>query len=123
MMVDITLFNNRDAQTIGLNFETLTQLHVLLLDGYKDFVSNAPADWKKDGFLLNNKPIIITSRYGQNASIAIQDNEDQEANDWNLERDYSKIAFLTFALATSIEFVFTPCLSLAIYSFRRVSFS
>jgi hypothetical protein len=89
-----------------LNFETLTKLHTLLLDGYDDFVSGAPADWKKDGFLPNNKPIIITSRYGQNASIALEDNQEQEANDWNLERDYSKIAFLTFALATSIESVF-----------------
>jgi hypothetical protein len=101
------IYDYRDGRTIGLNFETLSKLHTLLLDGYNDFVSNAPADWKKDGFLLNNKPIIITSRYGQNACIALEDNEDQEANDWNLERDYSKIAYLTFALATSIESVFT----------------
>jgi len=100
---NITVYVHRDCPTIGLNFETLTALHALLLDGYDDFVANAPAHWKKDGFLLNNKPIMITSRYGQNACIALEDNEDQEANDWNLERDYSKIAYLTFALATSIE--------------------
>jgi len=107
LVANINTYFHRDGPTIGLNFETLSKLHTLLSEGYDDFVSQAPADWKKDGFLLNNKPIMITSRYGQNASIALEDNQDQEANDWNSERDYSKIAFLTFALATSIELVFT----------------
>ena len=98
-----TFCSSRDDKTIGLNFECLKALHNLLLDGYDDWVNDAPPHWKKDGFLQNNKPIMITSRYGQNAGIAIQDNEDQEAEDWNSERNYSKIAYLTFALATSIE--------------------
>jgi hypothetical protein len=115
IVANIDIHYYRDSRTIGLNFETLTKLHTLLLDGFDDFVSLAPAEWKKDGFLQNNKPIIITSRYGQNASIALEDNQDQEANDWNSERDYSKIAYLTFALATSIESVFTfiPYISLS----------
>ena len=107
IVANIDIHYYRDSRTIGLNFETLTTLDALLLNGYTDFVSHAPADWKKDGFLLNNKPIMVTSRYGQNACIALEDNEDQEANDWNNERDYSKIAYLTFALATSIELVST----------------
>jgi hypothetical protein len=101
--LNLTLLPSREDHTIGLNFEALTALHSLLVDGYDDWVDGAPSHWKKDGFLRNNKPIIITSRYGQNASIAVYGNEEQEAEDWNSERNYSKIAYLTFALATSIE--------------------
>lgn len=37
-------------------------------------------------------------------AIAIPENEDNEASAWQLERDYNKIAFLTVAIATSIEY-------------------
>ncbi|KAI9429358.1 hypothetical protein H4582DRAFT_2150251 [Lactarius indigo] len=47
--------------------------------------------------------IVVTSRYGQNAAIALAGNEDNEAESWDTERDYSKISYVTFALATSIE--------------------
>lgn len=99
----ITSVVYRDQKTIGLNFETLTTLHHQIFNGYNDWVHNAPAHWKKDRFLEKHRPIMITSRYGQNAGIALPNNREQEAEDWNSERDYSKIAYLTFALATSIE--------------------
>jgi hypothetical protein len=86
-----------------LNFECLNALHNHIVDGYGDWVKKAPSGWTKDGFLQKNKPIMITSRYGQNAAIALPGNQANEAEDWNSERDYSKIAYLTFALATSIE--------------------
>lgn len=73
--------------------------------GYQDWVNKAPVYWNKDGFLRKNSPILITSRYGQNASIALPNNELNEANAWDRERKYSKVAFLTFAIATSIEYV------------------
>ena len=96
----------RDDPTVRLNFEDVQSLDHYLVRGYDNWVDGSPDTWKRDGFLQNNSPIIITSRYGQNATIALLDNEDQEAEDWHHERDYSKIAFLTFALATSIEYVF-----------------
>lgn len=67
-------------------------------------MNDAPSDWNEDGFLVENSPIIVTSRFGQNVSIAIPGNEESEESDWQLERDYTKIAFLTMAIATSIEY-------------------
>jgi hypothetical protein len=101
----LTFFTSRDDLTIRLNFEDIQSLDNHLVDGYDDWVNGLPNHWKRDGFLEKHTPILITSRFGQNASIALPNNEDQEAEDWHQERDYSKIAFLTFALATSIEYV------------------
>ncbi len=88
---------------IKLNFEDLKLLDALIVEGYHDWVDNAPERWKVDGFLQNKSPIVVTSRFGQNARIAAPGNESQEAEAWQLERDYSKLAFVTFALATLIK--------------------
>ena len=74
-----------------------------IVSGYSEWVEKAPAHWTADGFLKNHSPIVITSRYGQNAAIAIPGQEEVEADIWDMDRDFSKVAFLTFALATSIE--------------------
>jgi hypothetical protein len=94
---------DRHEQVIKLNFHNLKQLDSLLVGGYREWVENAPDHWKVDGFLKNKSPIVVTSRFGQNAWIATPGNEAHEAIAWQLERDYSKLAFVTFALATSIQ--------------------
>lgn len=71
-------------------------------------MNRAPEHWKIDGFLEDNSPIVVTSRFGQNARIAAPGNEAQEAESWQSERDYSKFAFLTVAIATSIQYVLHP---------------
>jgi hypothetical protein len=88
---------------IKLNFEEVTKLDRILLRDYRKWVEGAPDNWKVDGFLENKSPIVVTSRFGQNARIAALGNEDAEANSWELERNYSKLAFMTFALATSLK--------------------
>lgn len=98
-------FSVREEQKIKLNFEDLRDFDALLVRGYDDWVENAPEHWKADGFLSGNSPVVVTSRYGQNAEIALPNNQQREAVSWELDRDYSKIAFLTFALATKIECV------------------
>jgi len=79
--------------------------------GYHTWVADAPDHWKTDDFLKENSPIIITSCYSQNARIAIPGKEDDEAAAWDLKCNYSKVAFLTFALATSIEYAPPLCCS------------
>lgn len=103
-MTDILLLYRSD-QTIRLNFEDVKDLDTDMVDKYDDWVDCAPVHWKLDGFLQNNSPIVVTSRFGQNALIAAPGNEDKEADIWNKQRDYSKIAFLTVAIATEIECV------------------
>lgn len=93
-----------------LNFEEVKLLDEVLVSGYDAWVDGADRSWKADGFLENNSPIVVTSRFGQDARIALRGNEDEEANCWQLERDYSKLAFLTVAIATSIQYVPHPFL-------------
>jgi hypothetical protein len=96
--------------TIKLNMELLKELDDLIVAGYDDWVDAAPDAWKCDGFLIDNSPIVVTSRYGQNAAIALEGNTRAEARAWDRDRDYSKIAYLTVAIATSIEYASHPFL-------------
>jgi hypothetical protein len=96
-------FPDRSERVIKLNFEEVTNLNKILVRDYRKWVEGAPENWKVDGFLENKSPIVVTSRFGQNARIGTPGNEEAEANDWELERDYSKLAFMTFALATSLK--------------------
>ena len=116
--INCHLISFRQDPFISLNFESVRSLHTHIVDGYQSWVNNAPPAWKKDNFLQSHSPIIITSRYGQNASIALPHNNRNEADAWNRERDYSKVAFLTFALATSIEYIisFSSPISITISS-------
>jgi hypothetical protein len=86
-----------------MNMKYLKQLDEELVSGFHDWVKDAPDHWKADGFLTNNSPIVITSCFGQNAPIGLEGEEDAEAAAWDRDRDFSKIAFLTVAIATSIE--------------------
>ncbi|KAH9028272.1 hypothetical protein EDB85DRAFT_2147990 [Lactarius pseudohatsudake] len=95
--------NVLDHGTIKLNQRNTEKLDELMSKGYKDWVKKAPSLWKKDGFLEKHSPIVVTSRYGQNVEIAEGGSEMREASNWNKERDYSKVAFTTVALATLIE--------------------
>ncbi|KAH8977123.1 hypothetical protein EDB86DRAFT_3093129 [Lactarius hatsudake] len=95
--------NILDHGTIKLNQRNTEKLDELISEGYKEWVENAPNSWKKDGFLEKHSPIVVTSRYGQNVEIAEGGNKTGEALHWDKERDYSKVAFMTVALATLIE--------------------
>lgn len=96
---------DRVTDRIRLNFEAVKKLDELISDGYDAWVDSAPPRWRADKFLQHSSPILVTSRYGQDARIAIPGCEAEEAAAWQSDRDYSKIAFLTVAIATSIEYV------------------
>jgi len=74
-----------------------------MVHGYKTWIDNAPKEWKVDSFLEGKSPIMVTSRFNQDAKIAVPGNEAKEATAWGLECDFSKLAFFTFALATTIK--------------------
>ncbi|KAH8979153.1 hypothetical protein EDB86DRAFT_3089374 [Lactarius hatsudake] len=95
--------NVLDHRTIKLNQRNTEKLDELISEGYEEWVENTPRSWKKDGFLKRHSPIVVTSQYGQNVEISEGGNETREASNWNKERNYSKVAFMTVALATLIE--------------------
>jgi hypothetical protein len=104
----MTLVLDRSERFIKLNFEDLKHLDSLIVKCYDKWVEEAPDGWKVDGFLRDRSPIMVTSQFGQNSSITARGNESHEANAWQLERDYSKMAFLTIALATQIKYALLP---------------
>ncbi|KAH9018519.1 hypothetical protein EDB84DRAFT_1566372 [Lactarius hengduanensis] len=99
----VKVTNALEDEIIRLNFEEVKTLDRLIVSGYSAWARDAPQHWKADGFLEKHCPILVTSRYGQDVAIATPDNGAQAAQNWDLERDYAKVAYLTFALATSIE--------------------
>jgi hypothetical protein len=86
-----------------LNFEEVKELDVEMKSKYKRWVANAPNEWKEDGFLATHSPIAVTTKYGQNTRVAEEGREAIEAETWESERDFSKLACMTLALATSIQ--------------------
>ena len=97
------LTHNRNNPIIRLNFEDVPALDEMIVEGYREWVEDAPEPWKADGFLTKNLPIIVTSCFSQNMAIMLLGNEEEEAAMWNLEQDYLKIVYLTIVLATLIE--------------------
>jgi hypothetical protein len=106
---------------VRLNMELLAQLDDLIVAGFHDWVDAAPESWKRDRFLTENSPIVVTSCYGQNAAIALEGNRRAEAAAWDRDRDYSKIAFLTVAIATSIQYASPLSLFFSVSPFLRVA--
>ena len=86
--------------------QDLKTLDAKLVAGYHDWVDAAPDHWKTDGFLTKHSPIVVTSCFGQNTAIGLEGEEDVEAAAWDRDRDFSKVAFLTVAIATSIQYAF-----------------
>jgi hypothetical protein len=101
-----------------MNMKDLKRLDEELVAGFHNWVQAAPDHWKADGFLTKNSPIVITSCFGQNAAFGLEGDEDIEAAAWDRDRDFSKIAFLTVAIATSIEYAsrHIPCFALYEYA-------
>jgi hypothetical protein len=69
---------------------------------WTSFVQNAPREWLSDEFLTSRVPISVSSRYGQNRALNF---DDEAAEVWERERDYSHIRYMSIALATHIRCV------------------
>ncbi|KAG0697442.1 hypothetical protein DFH29DRAFT_1003759 [Suillus ampliporus] len=97
--------NVLDQRTITLRLQDVLLLNRMMDIQYDDFVANAPASWVKDGWLQQHIPVSVACRYGQNQPIASTDRQALrvEARNWNLERDYTHIRYLSMAVATHIS--------------------
>jgi hypothetical protein len=67
-------------------------------------MEEAPATYHQDGWFENRNPIAVTSRYGQNQPIGLQTHrEGEELYSWETMRQWSKIKYVTVALATHLR--------------------
>ncbi|KAG2090293.1 hypothetical protein BD769DRAFT_1679717 [Suillus cothurnatus] len=56
---------------IILQLEDFKWLHDMFNGGWNDWVDQAPLQWKEDNFLVNNAPVGVMIRYGQNQPLII----------------------------------------------------
>ncbi|KAI5984895.1 hypothetical protein EDD15DRAFT_2201020 [Pisolithus albus] len=76
-----------------------------ILNLWKNWVRQAPELWKRDQFLLDNYPVALTMRYGQNQDLRRSSNSTQvERENWNKDHDYEHVMLFSFSLASHINF-------------------
>jgi hypothetical protein len=81
---------------------SLQQLDQLISDNFADWVINAPHEYKQDGFIIDRKPIIVTSRYGQNQEMTLD--QPAEAESWRTKRDFQHVHYMSVAIATHFRY-------------------
>lgn len=97
---------------ITLRLNDIKSLHRSFRQLWQPWVQDAPASWKRDGFLEHNAPVGITMRYGQNQHIRVTNSTDIEHANWQDDRDYTHIYQLSFSLATHLRSVSLYIISL-----------
>src|SRR5262245_40865341 len=58
-------------EPILMTLSDTMQMDKHIQDDWKNWVSNAPDHWKRDGFLNHRIPISVACRYGQNQPLDI----------------------------------------------------
>jgi hypothetical protein len=75
-----------------------------IINSYTQWIEAAPAAYKSDDMFPSRIPVAITSRFGQNQELASSvELRDEERFNWARDRDYSRIRYLTLALATHVR--------------------
>lgn len=69
------------------------------------FVHNMPSAWKQDSFFLEHTPIVMSCRYGQNQPVGLPNTLVDAARQWNEERHWEDIKYVSMAIATHFEYV------------------
>lgn len=85
---------------VTLNLPMVMSLDRALRSQYDLWVQRAPESYTQDKFFQERVPIIVTSLYGQNQPLGIDPTT--ERGNWHWDRDFSKIRFMTVALATHL---------------------
>jgi len=89
---------------VQLSDAQLRQLDGHICSNYADWVRDAPAEYKTDRFILDRKPIIVTSRYGQNQEMVLEGEE--EAESWRRKRNFEHVRYMSVAIATHFRYVY-----------------
>ncbi|KAG1853395.1 hypothetical protein F4604DRAFT_1933291 [Suillus subluteus] len=90
--------------TLTLRLDDLKLLHRNIVSNWDAWVQEAPPSWKVDGWLQSHVPLSVACRYGQNQPIASSNPNARsvEERNWQVEREYSNIRYLSMAIATDL---------------------
>lgn len=100
----------REELEILLDFDQFQEFNNILVDQYETIVDKAPVSWKDDGFLIDNVPVGITCRYGQDARVCVS--RVAEVVTFEKEHCWEHVHSLDVALATDIRLVPSILLSM-----------
>ncbi|KAF8122097.1 hypothetical protein EV363DRAFT_1405218 [Boletus edulis] len=102
---DIFYRPGQASRNINLRIVDLETLHERFIEDWGDWVAQAPAPWKADRFLLNNTPVTVTMRYGQNQPVLVPNCITPERQSWKRDHKYDHIKQFTFSIASHISFL------------------
>lgn len=72
------------------------------------FRDGAPADWLRNSEIwAESTPVIVAIKIGQDTQICEYDKYAQERDAWSQRFDYSKIRYMTIALASHLAYVWS----------------
>ncbi|KAH9828613.1 uncharacterized protein C8Q71DRAFT_912237 [Rhodofomes roseus] len=91
-----------DQPKIELTHEDVVHIDDTFEAEWRTFVHEMPAAWKKDKFFIHHKPIIMSQRYGQNTPIAVENAIDRETQQWQEERAWGAMKYVSMAVATEL---------------------
>lgn len=95
------LLLNRSHETLELNLTNALQFHDLLKHKYVNYFENAPPSWQEDDFFRTHRPLSITTRYGQNQPLHMDNALAEDC--WENDRNFDRIRRISFAIATDIR--------------------
>ena len=86
-----------------MNLDNVQEIHETFADEWTKFVEEMPAAWKADQFFVHHKPVIISSRFGQNTPIGVPLMLSKEAEKWDDTRTWSELKYVSMAIASEIQ--------------------
>ncbi|KAF8432920.1 hypothetical protein L210DRAFT_3650025 [Boletus edulis BED1] len=96
-----------NRRVLELTLPQLRLLHAQLRDSWPAWVQRAPDSWKTDSFLINNSPVALTVRYGQNQPIYSASDDMLRAairQSWERDHDLTHVRSLSFSIAHHLIF-------------------
>jgi hypothetical protein len=76
----------------------------MIVRSYADWIGDAPEEYTAEDLFTSRIPVAITSRFGQNQELASSiELCNEEQHNWAHDCSYSRIRYLTIALATHIQ--------------------
>jgi hypothetical protein len=81
----------------------LVELDDNIVNNWDDWVSEAPDEWKSDGFISSVVPITVACRYGQDQALEIDDHQHVLAREFSETTKFKDLRCYSFALATHME--------------------
>ncbi|KAH9910349.1 uncharacterized protein B0H18DRAFT_963473 [Fomitopsis serialis] len=89
--------------SIKVNLKNVIDMHNKFEDKWTKFVEEMPDAWKADKFFTHHKPVVCSSRYGQNTPVAVPTALLREATHWEESRTWADMKYVSMAIASELD--------------------